>query len=106
MWQTGLLGDDTREKLVNTLLYLIRLHFALHACDEHKALKVGSFGNFKIKVDYDTNMHYLEYTEHQSKNHQGRLKSLHDKPKVVRAFENKEQPQWCIVHIYEKYLAK
>ncbi len=29
IWQTGLLRDDTPEKLVNTLLYLIGIHFAL-----------------------------------------------------------------------------
>ncbi len=90
MWQTGLLGDDTPEKLVNILLYLISLYFALCACDKHKALKVGSFGQFKIKVDYKTNLHYLEYMEHQSKSYQGGLKSLYDKPKVVQAFENRD----------------
>ncbi len=58
MWNTGLFGDNTPEKLVNTLLYLIGLHFALCACDEHKALKVGGFGQFKIKVDYKTNLCY------------------------------------------------
>ena len=40
MWNTGLLGDDSPEKLVNTLLYLIGVHFALRACDEYKVLKV------------------------------------------------------------------
>ena len=59
MWNTGLLGNDIPEKLVNTLLYLIGLHFALHAYDKHKALKVGGFGQFKIKVDYKTNLIYL-----------------------------------------------
>lgn len=29
LWQTGLLGEDTLEQLFNTVLYLIRLHFAL-----------------------------------------------------------------------------
>ncbi len=42
IWQTGLLGDDTPEKLLNMLLHLISVHFALRACDEHKALKVGA----------------------------------------------------------------
>ena len=42
MWNTGLLGDDTLEKLVNTLLYLISVHFTLQACDKHKSLKVGA----------------------------------------------------------------
>ncbi len=43
LWKSGLLGNDTPEKLVNTLLYLVGLHFALRACDEHKVLKVGYY---------------------------------------------------------------
>ena len=42
MWSTGLLGDNTPEKLVNTLPYLIGVHFTLRAVEEHKALKVGA----------------------------------------------------------------
>ena len=106
LWKTGLLRDNMPEKLVNTLLYLIGVHLALHACEEHKVLKLGGFSQFKLKYNYDTDSKYLEYTEHQSKNHQGGLKSLHSKPKVVRAFENKTQLEHCLVRIFEKYIAK
>ena len=51
LWNTGLLGDDSPEKLVNTVLYLIGLHFALCACDEHNALKVGFYTQVHIKMD-------------------------------------------------------
>ena len=67
MWNSGLLGDNMPEKLFNTLLYLIGIHFALHACDEHKALKTGVFGQLKVKVDPQSRVKFLEYTEHQSK---------------------------------------
>ncbi len=67
MWELGVLGDDTPEKLFNTLLYLISLYFALHACDKHKSLKTGTFGQLKVKVDPDSGKKFLEYTEHQSK---------------------------------------
>ena len=106
MWNSGLLGDNMPEKLFNTLLYLIGIHFALHACDEHKALKTGAFGQLKVKVDPQSGVKFLKYTEHQSKAYQGGLKSIHDKPKVVRAFQNCDDPKRCIVHIFEKYLAK
>ncbi len=106
MWKSGLLSDDTPEKLVNTLLYLIGVHFVLRACEEHKALKVSGFSQFKLKFDYNSDIKYLEYTEHQSKNHQGRLKSLHNKPRVVCAFQNKENPEHYLVRLFEKYLAK
>ncbi len=55
------------EKLVNMLLYLIGLHFTLHACDEHKALKVSYYSQLRIKMDQETKRHYLEYTEKHSK---------------------------------------
>ena len=93
MWETGLLSDDTPEKLVNTLLYLIGIHFTLHACDEYKALKVGAYTQFRVKVDPETKRKYLEYTEKHSKNFQGGIHSLCDKPKVVRAFKNLEKPE-------------
>ncbi len=51
MWSTGLLGDNTSEKLVNTLLYLLGVYFALHAVDEHKALKVGAWSQIKVKFN-------------------------------------------------------
>ncbi len=100
MWGTGLLGDDTPEKLVNTVLYLIGVHFALRACDEHKALKVGAWSQLRVKID-DVMQKYLEYTEHKSKSFQGGLKSLHDNLKIVCAFENTEQPKCCLVRIYK-----
>ncbi len=105
LWQTGLLGEDTLEQLFNTVLYLIRLHFALWACDEHKNLRTGAYSQFKVKVD-DKGRKYLEYTESQSKNYQGGLKNLHQKPKVMQAYENVEDPSRCIVHLFQKYLAK
>ncbi len=106
LWQMGLLGDDTPEKLVNTLLYLMGLHFALRACDEHKALKVGYYSQLHTKMDHDSNRCYLEYTEKHSKSFQGGIQQLRDKPKVVYVFENVERPERCIVYIFEKYLAK
>ena len=97
LWKSGLLGDDMPERLVNTLLYLIGVHFTLCTYEEHKCLKVGGFSQFKLKFDYDCDLKYLEYIEYQSKNHQGGLKSLHNKPKVVCIFQNKENPERCLV---------
>lgn len=101
LWQSGLLGEDTPEQLFNTMLYLIRLHFALCACDEHKNLRCGAYSQFNIRVD-DQGQKFLEYTEHQSKNYQGGLKNLHQKPKVVKAYENIDNPEHCIVYLFQK----
>ena len=105
MWQTGLLDEDTPEQLFNTILYLIGLHFALSACEEHKNLRTGTYLQFKVKVNSNRRK-FIQYTEQQSKNYQGGLKNLHNKPKVVDAYENLENPKRCIVHLFEKYIAK
>ncbi len=94
------------EKLVNMLFYLIGMHFALSACEEHKALKVGAWGQLKVKFDDQSQRKYLEYMEHRSKSFQGGFKSLHNTPKTVWAFENVDNPARCLVCIYKKYLAK
>ena len=49
MWNKGILGDDTPEKLVNTLLYLNGVHFGLRAAEQHKSLHI----NCQFKVGYD-----------------------------------------------------
>lgn len=95
MWQSGILGDDTPEKLVNTLLYLIGVHFTPQACNKHKNLKVSAYSQLKIKVDPETNHCYLEYVENRSKNNQGGILSLHHKTKTAKAFER----TWKILNV-------
>lgn len=106
MWRSGILGDDTPEKLINTLLYLIGVHFTFLACDEYKNLKVSAYSQLKVKIDPHTNHRFLEYVENRSKNNQGGIKSLHHKMKTAKAFENIDNPDCCIVRIFEKYLSK
>ena len=42
MWTDGLLGDDNPKKLVDTVLYLLGIHFALRSRDEHRSLRYGT----------------------------------------------------------------
>ena len=69
LWKWGVLGDDTPVKLVDTLLYLLGLHFTLRAAEEHKNLKV----NCQLSVHYDSevSLKYLYYQEKSSKCNQG-----------------------------------
>ena len=59
-----------------------------------------------MKINDTSGKKYLEYMEHKSKSFQGGLKLLHDTPKTMHAFENSQNPDHCLVHIYKKYLAK
>ena len=106
MWDMKILGDETPEMLLNTVLYLIGVNFSLRAADEHKSLQVGILGQIKCHVDEKQNCKFLEYTERRSKNHQGGLADKNVKPKVVRCYENVANPKRCLVRLYQKYLAK
>ena len=103
MWDTGVLGDERPQQLGDTLLYMLGLHFALRAGSEHRNLR---YTNSQISVQEDsTGLKYLCYTEDVSKNRQGGLKHRKIAPKCVRAYENKQNPKRCIVHLYEKYVS-
>ena len=39
LWQSGVLGSDSPKQLIETLLYLFGLHFALRAGVEHRSLR-------------------------------------------------------------------
>ena len=103
MWELGILGDDNPEKLLDTIVYLNGVHFALHAADEHKSLKVNL--QFKVGFDNAVGLKYLEYTGCTSKCNQGGLASRYIKPKVSRAYENVLNSDRCMVRLYEKYMS-
>ena len=66
LWNENILGDDTPEKLLNTLVYSLGLNLALRSGIEHWLLKPAMF---RLAEPFSGN-HYLEYT---SKNHGGGL---------------------------------
>jgi hypothetical protein len=103
LWQKGILGTDTPTKLLDTLLYSVGLNFALRAGQEHRNLRTGIYTQLKIKVASDGHK-FLEYTEDVSKTNSGGLGSRKVKAKVTRAYENREEPDRCIVRIFEKYM--
>jgi len=39
LWKRGFLGDDNPETLLNTVVYLLGLYFALRGRDEHRNLR-------------------------------------------------------------------
>lgn len=102
MWRNNILGESNLEQLLNTIIYLLGVHLSLHAVDEHKALKTGYFSQIKVKFDEHVDAHFLEYQEVRSKNHQGGLKDLNCKQKIVKAYANKEKPsQMCCTSLPE-----
>lgn len=100
MWDLGVLGTDTPQKLLHTLFYSIGLNFALRGGEEHRQLRPSQL----LIVKSSDGKRYLEYTESVSKANQGGLKHKRINKKVVRAYENTEKPERCILRIFEMYM--
>ena len=75
LWQAGVLGTHNPQALLNTMIYMNGLYFALRSGDEHRQLR-HSPCQIQLVECLDQKP-YLKYTEDISKNHQGGLKG-HD----------------------------
>ena len=65
-------GGSNPKQLVDTILYMFCVHFALRAGVEHRSLRVGP--NSQITVHVENSLKYLLYKEDISKTRQGGLK--------------------------------
>ena len=101
LWEKGLLGDHTPDALLNTVVYMNGLYFALRSGKEHRNLR-HSPSQIEI-VERDGERPYLLYTEDCSKNHPGGLKGRRINRKVVKHYANTTTPQKCFVRILKKY---
>ena len=103
LWTMGILGEDTPTKLVYTLLYLLDIHFGLHAAEEHKSLRMHD----QLNVHYDTEvgLKYLYYEENTSKCNQGGNSTRGNNAKNSRAYENVINSDRCLLRLYEKYIS-
>lgn len=104
LWEDGVLGDSNPKQLVHTLLYMLGIQFGLRAGQEHRDLRVGPKSQFALYTDTALGKEYLEYREDSSKNNQGGIQQRKVSRKVVRAYENVQNPNRCLVCLYKKYL--
>ena len=91
LWSKGVLGDSNPQQLLDTIVYLFGIHFALTGGSEHRRLRMWSENSqvFKGK-DKRTGLEYLEYREDTSKTNAGGLEKteLKIQGKVTRSYEN------------------
>ena len=100
MWTSNTLGEENGKQLVETLVYLFGLHFALRGGKEHRRLRSV---NPQVVLKYDEKgKKHLEYTEDVSKTNAGGLNHRKTKPKITRAYENPDATR-CVVRLFEKY---
>jgi hypothetical protein len=98
LWDMGLLGCDDAKTLLDTMLYLIGLNFALRSGEEHRSL---SWGQLSLHEDGDSR--WLQYTEKISKTNRRGLKDVGVERKQVKAYARKDCPERCLVSLFKKY---
>ena len=101
LWKNGLLGDHNPQVLLDTLVYLIVLNFALRSGEEHRRLRHKPSQINVINPEGEAP--YIAYTEDISKTNQGGLKSRKIIPKSVIHHANLQNPSRCLVHLFIKY---
>lgn len=82
MWSAGTLGSDSPTVLLNTVIYLLGLHFALRGGEELRRLRYGALAQVRKQVDADGRPCLL-YVEDYSKTNQGGIKNIGQPPKKV-----------------------
>jgi len=102
LWNMGLLADSDPRKLLDTMVYVFGLHFALRGRDEHRRLRPSQL---TVRTAAD-GRRYIEYREDVSKTRTGGLKSFKRPLKVTQAFELPDCRQRCPVRLFELYNAR
>ena len=101
LWRKKILGDSTPQSLLDTMLYMNGLYFALRGGKEHRNLRHKPSQIHLIEKPGERP--YLMYVEDVSKNHPGGLKGRKIKPKIVYHHANTERPERCFIRLYKLY---
>jgi len=86
--------------ILNTVYFYNCKVFGLRSFDEHRNLKCSQFTKHLEKWKRV----YMEYTDFGSKTNCGGLKDMKVENKKVRQHENPDDPDHCVVNIFQKYL--
>ena len=104
LWRLGLLGDNSPQSLVDTIVVMNGLYFALRSGSEHRQLRSHPC---QIQVVEKLGQRpYLEYVEDTSKNRPGGLKGRKLKSKIVQHHDNPDNPARCFVRLFKLYQSK
>lgn len=97
LWKMGVLGAHTPQSLLNTMVYMCGLYFALCSGQEHR--------NLQLSQKPPGGVPYIEYTENVSKSRPGGLKHRKIEPKKVKLHANYQRSEKCFVQLFKAYCA-
>ncbi|CAC5407637.1 unnamed protein product [Mytilus coruscus] len=95
LWKIGDLETNTPQKLLRTMFWLIGVKFGLRDGQEHRSFTKD---NFKLCPGY------IQYTKSIFKTY--RLEHSNIEPHSAKEYSNTQQPERCIVNVYQLYLKK
>ncbi len=100
LWSKGLFGSHNGEALLNTVYFYNCKVFGLRSYDEHRNL---SRSQYTKKLDEKGRV-YIEYVDFGNKCNRGGLKHMKVDNKVVRRYEDENDPDHDLVNLFVKYL--
>ena len=107
-WGEGVLGEDTPEKLRDTVLFLLGLHAMLRAVDKHYHLRCevpNEASQLQFERDYDEVKCLVYREDFVTKTHDGGINDRKLDCKEVCIFPNVQDPSRCTVCLVDKYLS-
>ena len=102
LWEKKLLGDHSPQVLLDTMIFLCGIHFALRSGAEHRDLQISQFELLQQTNQPDS----LIYMENVSKNHSGGLAHRKVQQKRVIHHSNTVNPSRCLVQLYQTYIKR
>lgn len=100
LWEQKLLGETDPHVLLDTMVFMCGLYFALRSGKEHRDLTTSQI----VLVTPSDGTPYLTYTENVSKNNRGGMAQRKLEAKRVVHHANISNPARCFVALYQAYL--
>ena len=107
LWESNVLGEDTPDKLLDTVLFLIGINCGLRAGDEHYDLRRDTptlKGQFVFKRNDDGKRCVVYYEDTVMKTNDGGLNSMQKQRKIVWIYPS-EKINRCPVRLIDKYIS-
>ena len=107
LWEKGVLGEDSPDKLRNTVLFLLGVNMYLRAVEDHYNLRrsvPGQCSQISFEMN-DKDIMCMVYREDSTtKTHDGGLKDMRAERKIVWVYPS-ENLDRCPVRLTQKYLS-